>query len=154
VDWDGKLDLVVVVGDFLLGNGDGTFAAPVHHWTANPVAVGDVTADPGLEFVVRNLYSNSIDTMVRITGTTYKTIASRYGPPNLRLTLPDVNGDGKRRRATRRQPHSGQRRGQNLFLQLRGGLSAGDAVGRFRSRRRDDRILTAETDPDPMSRCP
>lgn len=99
VDANGTLDLVLFAGsyvNFLLGNGDGTFGAPIQKWQTYDFAIGDATADTGLELVVLDIYSNQVGTWVRTTGTAYSTIASRSKPANLRsIALPDVNGDGR-----------------------------------------------------------
>jgi hypothetical protein len=67
VDDDGALDLVVTNSDnrlsVLFGNGDGTFAAPIHSPTPNgplAVAVADIDGDRNPDIAVANGLANSI----------------------------------------------------------------------------------------------
>ena len=100
---DGRLDLVVANSgantvSILLGNGDGTFAAPVDYPAGlQPVsvAVGDFNGDGNLDIAVANQANNTVSVLlgngqgVFASGTPYPT-----GNSPVAVTVADLNGDG------------------------------------------------------------
>jgi hypothetical protein len=102
LDGDGKLDLTVMTSlgySYLLGNGDGTFAAPVNQWSAweDQVAFGDVDGDDDLDVVYSSYYSpSSASTYAKGAGASWTWLASRSIPANTAfVAMPDVDGDGR-----------------------------------------------------------
>ncbi|MGA2003699.1 MAG: FG-GAP-like repeat-containing protein [Terriglobales bacterium] len=121
VNGDGKLDLVVAncgssgtgcatdnggVVSVLLGNGDGTFQAPVSYNSGgnapSSIAVGDVNGDGKLDVVVANNCVESCDHGVvgvllgNGDGTFQSPILYNSGEPNAySVAIGDLNGDGK-----------------------------------------------------------
>ena len=101
---DGKLDLAVANETsnnvtILLGNGDGTFQAPVNYAAgSNPyaVAVGDLNQDGNLDLVVTNYSSNNVSILLGNGDGTFQP-AVNYSLPctPLWVALGDFNGDGK-----------------------------------------------------------
>ncbi|MGA2001938.1 MAG: FG-GAP-like repeat-containing protein [Terriglobales bacterium] len=123
VNGDGKPDLVVgnfcdsacdvsgVVG-VLLGNGDGTFQAPVSYssggWDINSVAIGDVNGDGKPDIVVANFCQNmnggwcgwpgSVAVLLGNGDGTFQAPVIYYNPDGdgyFSVAIGDVNGDGK-----------------------------------------------------------
>jgi hypothetical protein len=115
---DGKLDLVVAEiyqnanrqnggVSVLLGNGDGTFRAPVSYSSggqgAVSVAIADVNGDGKPDIVVANLSANGDDTIGSVSvllgngdGTFRNTVTySSNGYIADAMAVADINGDGK-----------------------------------------------------------
>ena len=113
---DGKLDVVTLdYGSHLnvmLGNGDGTFQAPITldislgNFFPEAIAVGDFNGDHLLDVAVWAGYNNPIGTQVNIylgNGTGSLTFSGTYAAPNSgtfnpgpnSLVVADVNGNGK-----------------------------------------------------------
>jgi uncharacterized protein (TIGR03437 family) len=104
---DGKQDLVV--GDFngsgiyvLLGNGDGTFQAPVQYSVGGRVtsiAIADFNGDGKPDIAVSGAYYNTGATIGILLGNgngTFQTAANLSGATNpVSLTVGDFNNDGK-----------------------------------------------------------
>jgi len=100
---DGRLDLVVANSgansvSIYLGNGDGTFSAPVNYPTGNQpvaVAVGDFNADGKLDLAVANQTDNTVSILIG-NGNGAFAGAKTYptGTSPVALALADVNGDG------------------------------------------------------------
>jgi hypothetical protein len=92
---DGKLDLALPLGDLvvLLGNGDGTFQAPVgYSSTGFSAAVADVNGDGKLDIITNGvsvLLGNGDGTFRNAGGVSIPT--NNTSPP----VLGDFNGDGK-----------------------------------------------------------
>jgi hypothetical protein len=106
---DGKLDLVVGYQDpssnsvsVLIGNGDGTFQAPVDYATGNEpgaVTVADLNHDGKLDIVAANFGvfgGNTVSVLLGNGDGTFKPqvqYTTSYGA--LSVTVADFNGDGK-----------------------------------------------------------
>ena len=107
---DGKLDLVVINQDqdtfaIMLGNGDGTFAAPVIHnlppGVPMQVAVADFNNDGNPDIAVITGSVNGFTSQVIIllgssSGSFAPPISTTSGVSGLTIKTADVNGDGKR----------------------------------------------------------
>ena len=102
---DGNIDLVVTASaagkvDILLGNGDGTFQAPVTYATGGKrpqfVAVGDFNGDGKPDLVVTNTGSESVGVLLGNGDGTFQT-AVNYGVGNIptAVAIGDFNNDGK-----------------------------------------------------------
>ncbi len=110
-DGDGNLDLAITnpsddTVSVLLGNGDGTFKAPVSYSTGptgnHPVAVSavDLNGDNKLDLAVTNLDANTVAILLGKGDGTFKasvpyptTNGASFGPAA--MTTGDFNGDGK-----------------------------------------------------------
>lgn len=106
---DGKLDLVVINQDqdtfaIMLGNGDGTFAAPVIHnlppGVPMQVAVADFNNDGNPDIAVITGSVNGFTSQVIIllgssSGSFAPPISTTSGVSGLTIKTADVNGDGK-----------------------------------------------------------
>ncbi|MDC0678921.1 FG-GAP repeat domain-containing protein [Sorangium atrum] len=109
LDGDGKLDLLV--GGFnvpgigglrvLLGNGDGTFQAPVLYAVGNQptsVQVADFNGDGKLDVVTSNFVGSSLSVLLGNGDGTLQS-ATNYSAPGANtpndVAVADVNGDGK-----------------------------------------------------------
>jgi len=101
---DGKLDLVVTGSNdadavsVLLGNGDGTFQAPVNYPTGqypNSVAVGDFNNDGKLDLAVANVGTNDVSVLLGNGDGTFQA-AVQYGAGSAPspVAVGDFNGDG------------------------------------------------------------
>lgn len=105
---DGVLDLIVADAtggtvSVLLGNGDGTFQAPVKYKVGKgtatqsfQVAVGDFNGDGIPDFVVSDGVDNRVSVFIGNGDGTFKsgvTYAAGTGPSS--VAVADVNGDGK-----------------------------------------------------------
>jgi hypothetical protein len=106
---DGKLDLITGCGYqlcLLLGNGDGTFAAPVQISTGtnandepvNTIAIGDINHDGNLDVVVTNVdpyFTAAFSVLLGNGDGTFLTPVV-YTSPGMagQLVLADLNGDG------------------------------------------------------------
>ena len=100
---DGYADLVVT-GAFsgvfvLLGNGDGTFAAPVSYATGmdpSSVVVADVSGDGKPDLIVTDAYSSSVSVLLGNGDGTFQAQQTFAvgGDPNS-VAVADMNGDGK-----------------------------------------------------------
>jgi hypothetical protein len=105
---DGKIDVVTVSSSFLsdsgtvsvlLGNGDGTFQAPLNYSLgAAPVAVAvaDVNGDGKPDFITANRYSSSVSVLLGNGNGTFQSPVN-YAITNAPegLAVGDFNGDGK-----------------------------------------------------------
>ena len=105
---DGKLDLVETINgpgngnvSLLLGNGDGTFQAPVAYSAGTApqtVVVADLNGDGILDIVVGNHNSGNVSVLLGNGNGTFRT-AVNYAVPNTgtpdSITIADFNGDGK-----------------------------------------------------------
>jgi len=92
VNGDGRLDLVSsMFGNIsvLLGNGDGTFQAPVDY-SAGPVpffiAVGDLNADGNLDLAVANLTPGGVSVLLNTCGITGAHLAIARGSSALTVS--------------------------------------------------------------------
>jgi len=105
---DGKLDLVVTDSgsgsvSVLLGNGDGTFQAPVNYTVGTAassqflwVAVGDVNGDGKPDFVVADCDDNYVDVFLgNGDGTFQAGVTYAVGTNPTSVALADLNADGK-----------------------------------------------------------
>ena len=101
---DGKLDLAVAEGNnvsVLLGNGDGTFKAPINSATGTSggfVAVGDFNGDGKLDLARVNNATIPYSVSVLLgngDGTFQAPVNYTAGPYPFRLAVGDFNGDGK-----------------------------------------------------------
>src|SRR5207253_6982357 len=100
---DGKLDLAVANAgsknvSVLLGNGDGTFKAPVNFGAPGPqsVAVGDFNGDGNLDLAVANLSSGNVS--IRLgngDGTFRAPVNYATGDTPNTIAVGDFNKDGK-----------------------------------------------------------
>ena len=100
---DGKLDLVVANAgsknvSILLGNGDGSFKAPLNFGAPAPqsVAVGDFNGDGKLDVAVANLATGNIS--IRLgngDGTLRAPVNYATGDSPNSIAVTDFNGDGK-----------------------------------------------------------
>src|SRR5260370_3575476 len=97
---DGKLDLAIAnysVVSILLGNGDGSFQAPINI-PAYPsdIASGDFNGDGAADLVTTNLYGSSLDVKLgKGDGTFQPTLSSPVDFLPLHVVTGDFNGDGK-----------------------------------------------------------
>jgi len=102
---DGKLDLAVANGagnnvSVLLGNGDGTFQAPVNYDTgSNPwsgMVVGDFRGDGELDLVVPNYGSNNVSVLLgNSDGSFQAAVNYDTGVNPTWVAIGDFNRDGK-----------------------------------------------------------
>jgi hypothetical protein len=100
---DGKLDLAVanpnnLILSILLGNGDGTFAAPLTSTPASgwisSLAVADFNGDGHADLVVGNDSANSVTVLLGKGAGTFPTAISPGGADALTVAVGDFNGDG------------------------------------------------------------
>ena len=103
---DGKTDLAVTnnsssMVSILIGNGNGTFAAPVSYAVGdNPLAIAasDFNGDGNIDLVVANYYSGNVSILIgNGDGTFASAVAYSVGSTNktlTALTVGDFNGDG------------------------------------------------------------
>jgi hypothetical protein len=105
-----QLPLDLAVADFygvnvLLGNGDGTFAPPVHYFTGDntsSVAVGDVDGDGTLDLVVANygrspFYDSGVSVLLGNGDGTFQPARNVFLNPQrppTSVAVGDFNGDG------------------------------------------------------------
>jgi hypothetical protein len=100
-DGDGKLDLAVVGSELqiFLGNGDGTFQAPINYTVGRDpgaVVVADFNGDGKLDLAVVNVISSSVSVLFGNGDGTFQFQAplnTATFPTN--LSVGDFNGDGK-----------------------------------------------------------
>lgn len=100
---DGKLDLVVANAgsknvSVLLGNGDGTFKAPLSHATPAPqsLAVGDFNNDGKLDVAVANLATGNVSILLGNGDGTLRAPTNYVtGDSPNSIAVADFNGDGK-----------------------------------------------------------
>lgn len=104
---DGKVDLAATDSatnrvDVLLGNGDGTFSAPVQYPVgASPVAIstGDFNGDGRLDLAVANFNSHNVSILLGNGGGTFQAAVNvpldDFAYPT-GMAVADLNGDGKR----------------------------------------------------------
>jgi dienelactone hydrolase len=107
---DGKLDLAVALFkvngtatgtdiSVLLGNGDGTFQAPMSYTTGKApisVAVGDFNGDGKLDLAVANYNSNNVSVLLgNGDGTFQAPMSYSTGQTPVLVVVGDFNGDGK-----------------------------------------------------------
>jgi hypothetical protein len=103
INGDGKMDLVTANGrdgsiSVLLGNGDGTFAAPVTYPAGTDpvaVAVGDLNGDGFPDLVVADSAGNSVQMLLNNGGGSFAApVAIPDGTGPVAVILADVTGDG------------------------------------------------------------
>jgi hypothetical protein len=106
---DGKLDLAVTSTDsktgfstvvqVVLGNGDGTFKAPVNYTVGEApgsVAVADVNGDGNLDIVTASPMTNSVSVLLGNGDGTFRAAMNFATPQSpIFVTAADFNGDGK-----------------------------------------------------------
>jgi hypothetical protein len=100
---DGKLDLVATNPNgnisVLLGQGDGTFQAPVDYPAGvgpTAIAVGDFNGDGKLDLVVANTHSNNVSVLLgNGDGTFQPAVEFVVGSDPRSVAVGDFNGDGK-----------------------------------------------------------
>jgi hypothetical protein len=104
---DGKLDLVAVSPNYpnlgilsvLLGNGDGTFKAPVTYplgSTPEFLALADLNGDGRIDIVVSNRDSGTVSVLLGNGDGTFQPQTTWIaGPDPYSVAVADVNGDGK-----------------------------------------------------------
>ncbi len=108
---DGKLDLVIVGSavDVLLGNGDGTFGAPLEFAstpTAHSIKVGDFNNDSKLDVGTTNTNSASV-LLGNGDGTLQAPLVAPVAGNNINLVVGDYNNDGNLDMATSNTASSG-----------------------------------------------
>jgi len=101
---DGKLDLAFVHGggstlSVVLGNGDGTFQAPVSYATGNDsthLATGDFNGDGKLDLVTTDGADNTVSVLLGNGDGTFQARSARStGTFPIAVVTGDFNGDGK-----------------------------------------------------------